>query len=184
MKSGMLAAALLCMGFCVTAPAAEQVCDRSGSKTTPSPDGRWIASVQEEVCTTVSGGAAAGITVVVSAASDANEAKRVFIMPVPRSREDWPRIRWPAPNSLEIRVPNLSEPSPPEPQWNGIQVTLAYCGDDPVARQRLADYKAAVKQWQQDVSAWAARRKQDESAAGPRPPRPEEPRLPPGRCTE
>lgn len=184
MKSGRLFPALLLLACCLSAPAAAVECDRSGSKTTPSPDGRWIASVQEEVCTTASGGAAAGITVVISAASDADVLKRVFIMPVPRSREDWPRVRWPSPTALEIRVPNLSEPSPPEPQWNGIQVTLAYCGDDPVARQLLADYKAAVKQWQKDVSAWAARRKQDETAAGPRPPRPDEPRLPPGRCTE
>jgi hypothetical protein len=46
------------------------------------------------------------------------------------------------------------------------------------------DYKAAVKQWQRDVTAWAARRKQDADGAGPRPPRPEEPRLSPGRCTD
>lgn len=175
---------LLLMALCQATPASEQECDRSDSRSTPSPDGRWIASVQEEVCTTASGGAAAGITVVISTASDAQAAKRVFIMPVPRSREDWPRLRWTRAEALEIRVPNLSEPSPPEPQWNGIRVTLAYCGDDPVARQQLADYKAAVKQWQKDVSAWAARRKQDEASAGPRPPRPEEPRLLPGRCTD
>jgi len=176
--------ALLLMAWCHATPAAEQECDRSDSKSTPSPDGRWIASVQEEVCTTASGGAAAGITVVISAASDAHAVKRVFLMPVPRSREDWPRLRWPTADALEIRVPNLSEPAPPEPQWNGIRITLAYCGDDPLARQQQADYKAAVKQWQKDVSAWAARRRQDEASAGPRPPRPEEPRLLPGHCTD
>ena len=184
MNRSWVIGSLLLAAWCQATPAAELECDRSGSKTTPSPDGRWVASVQEEVCTTASGGAAAGITVVISAASDANAVKRVFIMPVPRSREDWPRVRWQGAAALGIRVPNLSEPAPPEPQWNGIQVTLAYCGDDPAARQQLSDYKSAVKQWQKDVSAWAARRKQDEATAGARPPRPEEPRLLPGRCTE
>jgi hypothetical protein len=179
-----MAGTMLFLGCCLPASATDQFCDRSVSKTTPSPEGRWIASVQEEVCTTDAGGAAAGITVVIGSAVDAGTTRRVFIMPVPRSREDWPRVRWSGPNALEIRVPNLSEPSPPEPQWNDIRVTLAYCGDDPVARQALADYRAAVKQWQEYVSAWVARRKQDEASAGPRPPRPEEPRLPPGRCTD
>ena len=164
--------------------AGEPECDRSGSKTTPSPDGRWIASVQEEVCATANGGAAAGITVVLISAADAGHRKRIFIMPVPRSREDWPRVRWQDANAIELRVPNLSEPVPPEPRYEDIRITLAYCGDNPSDRAALAEYKAAVKQWQQVVSAWAARRKQDEAAAGPRPPRPEEPRLAPGRCTD
>jgi hypothetical protein len=42
----------------------------------------------------------------------------------------------------------------------------------------------AVKQWQKDVGAWVKRRKEDEASAGARPPRPEEPKLPPGRCTD
>jgi hypothetical protein len=85
---------------------------------------------------------------------------------------------------LELRVPNLSEPSPPEPEYEGIKVRLAFCGDNPAERAALASYKLAVKQWQKDMGAWVARRKQDESTAGPRPVRPEEPRLPPGRCTD
>ena len=85
---------------------------------------------------------------------------------------------------MEIRVPNLSEATAPTPEFEGIRITLAYCGDNPEDRERLAAYKAAVKQWQKDVSAWAGRRKQDAEAAGPRPPRPEEPRLAPGRCVD
>lgn len=177
--------ALTCLsGMADSLRAAEPECDRSGSKTTPSPDGKWIASVQEEVCTTTRGGAAAGITVVLVSAADESHRRRVFLMPVPRSREDWPRVRWQGPSLVEVRVPNLSEPNPPEPEYDGIKVLLAYCGDNPADRETLANYKAAVKQWQQEVSAWVARRKQDESTAGPRPPRPEEPKLPPGRCTD
>jgi len=163
--------------------AAENFCDRSGSTPTPSPDGQWVANVQEEVCAT-SNGAAAGVTVIVSSLKDPTRSKRVFIMTVPRSREDWPRIRWQGPAAMEIRVPNLSEATAPAPEFEGIQITLAYCGDNPQDRERLASYKVAVKQWQKDVSAWAQLRKQDAATAGPRPSRPEEPRLAAGHCVD
>ncbi|MEO6184966.1 MAG: hypothetical protein ABIP38_08100 [Steroidobacteraceae bacterium] len=167
--------------LCTAAQGAENLCDRSGSRTTPSPDGRWAAHVQEEVCAT-STGAAAGITVVIESTSDPAISRRVFIMPVPRSRDDWPRIRWDAPDAMEVRVPNMSEATPPEPLFEGIRISLAYCGDNPSDRARLAAYKAAVLQWQKDVTAWVQQRKQDPERAGARPPRPEEPVIPPGRC--
>ena len=139
--------------------------------------------MQEEVCAT-STGAAAGITIIIASTSDASRSKRVFIMPVPRSRDDWPRIRWQGPAAMEVRVPNLSEPSPPAPEFEGIRISLVYCGDNPQDRERQAAYKVAVKQWQKDVTAWVEHRKLDAQAAGPRPPRPEEPRLAPGRCVD
>ncbi|MEO8306691.1 MAG: hypothetical protein ABI616_01455 [Pseudomonadota bacterium] len=163
--------------------AEEPACDRSGSKTTPSPDGQWVANVQEEVCATPNG-AAAGITVVIVSAQDPAHSQRVFIMPVPRSRDDWPHIRWDSPTAMQIRVPNLSQPTAPNPEFAGIHISMAYCGDNPDDRAKAAAYKAAVQQWQKDVSAWAGRRKQDADAAGPRPPRPEEPALAFGRCID
>jgi len=177
---GAIIVALCC--WTAGAQAAED-CDQSESKRTPSPDGRWVASVQEEVCATAQG-AAAGITVILSAAADATQARRVFQMAVPRSREDWPRVRWDSPTSLHLRVPNLAEVNPPVPEYAGIHVALEYCGDNPEDRARVAAYKAAFKQWQADVSAWAQKRKQDAAGAGPRPERPEEPRVPQGRCTD
>ena len=175
--------ALLAILSATAVHAEEPLCDRSDSKATPSPDGKWVANVQEEVCATTTG-TAAGITVVIVSTKDAEHSQRVFIMPVPRSRDDWPRIRWDSPTTMEVRVPNLSEPSPPKPEYEGIHITLAYCGDNPADRASAAAYKAAVKQWQKDVSAWAARRKQDPDAAGVRPPRPEEPRLAQGVCSD
>ena len=179
----MRAVLLLCVAAPLAAGAEEIVCDRSHPYTTPSPDGSWTASVQEEACATPSG-AAAGVTVELHPGKDPQQAQRVFTMTVPRSRDDWPRIRWLSATALEIRVPNLAEVRPPREEHQGIRITLAYCGDNPGDRARLVAYKEAVKQWQRDVSAWVKRRKEDEAAAGPRPPRPEEPRLPPGRCTE
>jgi hypothetical protein len=165
--------------------AEESACERSGSISTPSPDGKWVANVQEEVCATNGGtGTAAGITVVLVSAQDPARSRRVFMMPVPRSREDWPRIRWQAADAMQLRIPNLSDASPPEPQFEGVHITLAYCGDNPDDRARLAAYKSAVQQWQKDVSAWVRQRKDNAEIAGPRPPRPEEPVLSPGRCTD
>ena len=85
---------------------------------------------------------------------------------------------------MEVRVANLSEASPPQPEYEGIRIVLAYCNDSPDDRARLVAYKAAVKQWQKDVSAWVKLRKENAEAAGLIPPRPEEPRLSPGRCED
>ena len=162
---------------------AEQVCDQSESRRTPSPDGAWVARVQEEVCSTATG-AAAGITVIIEASADEQRSKRVFIMPVPRSRDDWPRLRWTTAAGLEVRVANLSEAAPPEPQFEGVHIALAYCNDNPQDRAQLAAYKAAIKQWQKDVGAWVKLRKEDAASAGVMPPKPVEPVLPAGRCTD
>lgn len=185
MQKTLLAAAmgLLLASAAFPLRAAEPLCDRSGSKTTASPDGHWITNVQEEVCATANG-AAAGITVVLVSAADPQVAKRVFIMPVPRSRDDWPQVRWQGSQTMELRVPNLSEAPSPDPEYQGIRIVLTHCGDNPDDRARLVAYREDIKQWQKDVTAWAARRKQDADAAGPRPDRPEEPRLPPGRCSD
>jgi hypothetical protein len=163
--------------------AEDNECDRSGSKTTASPDGQWTAHVQEEVCATAAG-AAAGITVVLTSTKNPEQTARVFTMPVPASRDDWPHIHWLGPDAVELRVANLSEAPAPQPAFAGIRISLAYCNDSPGDRARAAAWKAAVKQWQKDVSAWAQRRKQDAEAAGPRPDRPEEPLLSYGHCSD
>jgi hypothetical protein len=162
--------------------AAERICDQSETRATPSPNGEWVANVQHEVCDT-GNGAAAGITVVLASVKEPGRSKRVFIMPVPRSHDDWPRVRWQGPSAVELRVANLSEAPAPTPEFEGIRISLSYCDDNPADRARLADYKAAVVAWQKDVTAWAEMRKQNPDAAGARPVRPEEPRLSPGRCT-
>ena len=73
--------------------AAEQVhCEHSGERSAKSPDGRWVATVQEEVCD-ANGVAAAGVVVDLSTSVDATHAQRVFSMTVPRSRDAWPAGR-------------------------------------------------------------------------------------------
>jgi hypothetical protein len=178
-----LACLLLIAVIPASASTAEMLCDRSETRATPSPDGLWVANVQEEVCDTGKG-AAAGITVVIASMKDPSQSRRVFTMPVPRSRDDWPRIRWQGSKDVELRVANLSEAPEPEPQYQDIRISRVFCNDNPADRASVAAYKAAVLAWQKDVTAWAEKRKQDPEAAGTRPPRPEEPRLSPGRCTD
>ena len=182
-RSAALLPAMVLLLWPVFSQGAEQFCDHSESRLTPSPDGVWVAKVQEEVCTTATG-AAAGITVIIEASHDEQRSKRVFIMPVPRSRDDWPRLRWVSAAELELRVANLSEAAPPEPQFEGVHIALAYCNDNPQQRAQLAAYKSAVKQWQKDVGAWVKLRKEDAAAAGTMPPKPVEPVLSAGRCTD
>jgi hypothetical protein len=162
---------------------AERICDQSETTATPSPNGEWVANVQHEVCDTATG-AAAGITVVLASMKDPGLSKRVFMMPVPRSRDDWPRVRWQGSNAVELHVANLSEAPAPEPQFGGVRIALVFCNDNPGDRAQLVAYKAAVLAWQKEVTTWAEKRKQDPDAAGARPARPEEPRLSPGRCTD
>lgn len=181
--AGLLATTLPALAVAADATTSELVCENSESRLAPSPDGKWVAKVQEEACVTPNG-AAAGITVILESTQPPERRKRVFIMPVPRSRDDWARVRWLGPTALEVRVPNLAEPAPPDPEFAGIRITLAHCGDNPDDRARLAAYREAVKQWQKDVTAWAAKRKEDPASVGPRPDRPQEPRLDPGRCRD
>jgi hypothetical protein len=183
MRVARLSPIILALWFGLAHGAEEPVCERSGSIQAPAPDGNWIASVQEVACVT-STGAAAAVTVELHPIKEPSQTQRIFSMTVPRSREDWPLVRWRAASAIEIRIPNLAEATLPSAEYQGIRISLAYCNDNPEDRALLAAYKQGVKQWQKDVSAWVKRRNEDAAAAGPRPPRPEEPRLPMGRCTD
>jgi hypothetical protein len=163
------------------AQAAERVCDASESKITRSPDGRWTASVQEQVCSSERG-AVAGITVILARPDAPQVSGRVVTTAVPRSRDEWPLVVWRGPESLEVWVPNLANVVETKPGFEGVAVALKYCNDNPADRERVAGYQDALKSWMKETTAWAARRKQDPQQAGPRPVRPEEPRVPSGRC--
>ena len=156
-------------------------CEHSGTKTFNSPDGRWVATVQEEVCAigTVTG---AGIMVDLALASDASHAKRVFNMRVPRSRDQWPRVIWKSPTTMELWAPNRAEILAQEAQFEGVQIQLKYCGDNPAERAALAAYQDALKQWMKDTTEWAQKRKQDPAFSEPRPKRPVEPSYSSDSC--
>lgn len=165
------------------AHAAEQVCDASESKITASPEGKWTAQVQERVCST-DRGAAAAITVEVVPKDAPDKAQRIAATAVPRSRDEWPRAIWRSETLLEVWVPNLAHVLEVKPGHEDVRVELKYCADDPEARQRVAQYQRDLKRWMEEVSAWAQERKRDPEGVGPRPKRPEEPRVPRRPCRD
>lgn len=171
--------AALTAGLAATAvaPSAERQCEQSESTTVAAPDGRQAASVQHQVCATASGGVAAAITVFVGDAAAPLTGGRVLSVAVPPSRSEWPRAVWRNARSLELWVPNFAKILESRPAHGEVRVTLHYCADDPAARERVARHETDLQQWMQAVSRWAVQRREDPAAAGPRPPRPEAPRV-------
>ncbi len=167
----------------VLAPAAGRAadCEHSGEKTFASPDGKWIATVQEEVCA-VGNGTAAGVMVDLALAADSTHGKRIFNMRVPRSRDLWPRVIWKTPALMELWAPNRAEIMAQEASFDGVQIQLKYCGDNPAERAQVGEYHAALEQWMKDTTEWAQKRKQDPSFSEPRPKRPVEPTYSSDSC--
>ncbi len=83
MNLGLLAAVSLVLAPLQVAAADAPVCDHSAATLYASPDGRWTASVQEEVCSTGKG-AAAGVFVSLAPAGAPDRAVRVLNVAVPR----------------------------------------------------------------------------------------------------
>lgn len=168
--------AVCALALVPAAQCAERVCEQSESVVTPSPGGQREASVQHQVCETAAGGVAAAVTVFVGRPGAALQGARVLATAVPRSREEWPRVRWRDDAALEVWVPNLAKVIQPATGHDGVEVTLHYCGDDPEARASVARHEVDMQEWMQAVSRWNEQRKGDPEGAGPRPQRPEEPR--------
>ncbi len=156
-------------------------CEHSGTKSVPSPDGRWIATVQEDVCATGTG-TAAGVDVDLTLSGDSTHRRRVFSMRVPRTRDEWPRVLWKSPTVMEIWVPNLAEIGMQVPELEGVRIDLKYCGDNPEERAQRDAYRIALEQWMKDTTAWVEQRKRDPDFKAPRPRRPEEPALSATTC--
>ena len=162
--------------------AAEQAdCEHSGARLAESPDKRWVATVQEEVCD-AGGVAAAGVVVDLAASADATHAQRIFSMAVRRARDEWPRVLWKSATRIELWVPNRAVIGMQKTEAQGIHIELKYCGDNPQERAQLAQFQADFKQWMSDTTAWAQRKKLDPALAEPRPKRPVEPRFSPDTC--
>jgi hypothetical protein len=181
MRTVMALFLVLC-GIPVCTLAAEATdCEHSGVKSVTSPDGRWVATVQEVVCAF---GNKAGAAVVVDLAlsADPTHSKRIFNMNVPRSRDRWPRVIWKSPSTLELWAPNRAEIGVRLEEFDGVRIEFKYCGDNPEERAQVVEYQTAFKKWMQDTTAWVQRRKADPSLKEPRPERPTEPRYSSDSC--
>lgn len=166
------------------ATAAERACEQSEQALTPSPAGRWEASVQHQVCETEAGGVAAAVTVFVGAPGAALQGNRVAAIAVPRTREEWPRVIWRGETKLEIWVPNFAQVLDSADAYRDVTVALRYCADDPDARALVARHQLDLQEWMKAVSRWNELRKSDPGAAGARPARPAEPRVERGACRD
>lgn len=166
------------------AEAAERACDQSESTVTASPQGGLAASVQHQVCETASGGVSAAITVYVGATAAPLQGERVVSIAVPASRDEWPRVVWRNPSLLEVWVPNFAQVLQAQPAYRDVTVALKYCADDPAARARVEQHQVDVQQWMAAVTRWAEVRRSDPAGAGPRPVRPEQPRVIARPCTD
>ena len=149
--------ALAACGGAAFAGAAERVCEQSESIVTPSPRGGHAASVQHQVCDT-GAGVSAAITVYVGDAAAPLKGGRVVSVAVPRSRGEWPIARWRDARSLEVWVPNLATVLETQSAYGDVSVTLKYCGDDPEARQRVAQHEVDMQRWMEAVTQGAERR--------------------------
>jgi hypothetical protein len=175
---------LLLASWSAASASAEPVCEQSEATITSAPGGRLEVSVLHRVCETSTGGVAAAVTVYVGAPGAALQGQRVVAVAVPRSRDEWPRAVWRSDSLLEVWVPNLAQVLETRPAYRDVQVQLKYCGDDPEERGRKAQYEADLQAWMAAVTRWNEARKLDAAQAGPRPPRPEEPRLVPRACRD
>jgi hypothetical protein len=103
--------------------------------TLKSPDERWDAVVQEEVCsdgafvTTV-----AGVIQLVPHGQKLRPEDDVFAAGY-ESQE--PRPRWTSPSNLEITVPNLSAIGVQKQSHEGVAISIKFEPDAPVARERF-----------------------------------------------
>lgn len=159
------------------AAAAERACEQSEQARTPSPGGRWEASVQHQVCETATGGVAAAVTVFVGTPGAALQGERVAAIAVPRTREEWPRVVWRGESMLEVWVPNFAQVLDAGSAYRDVTVALRYCSDDPDGRALVAQHQLDLQEWMKAVSRWNELRKSDPEAAGARPVRPAEPRV-------
>lgn len=169
--------AFLLLTFGLPGLAAERVCEQSESTVSAAPAGKLAASVQHQVCETTAGGVAAAVTVFVGEAAAPLDGTRVAAIAVPRSREEWPQVVWRSQAALEVWVPNFAQVLETAPAAGDVSITLRYCGDDPEARARVAQYQVDLQEWMTAVTRWNELRQRDAAAAGVRPPRPEQPKV-------
>jgi hypothetical protein len=160
-------------------------CEREVLQSEVSPRGDWTATSIQEVCQLgISTGASA--LVQLSSRSDPRLVQIVLAMTLPARAEENPRIVWSSPTQLGIVVDAGSRFGLRVAEYQGIQIEVSYCPDDPLFREALLQWQGAYRQWIRDSTAWSEARRRDPQSAGPKPAMPQPPvrsaRLVQGRC--
>lgn len=103
-----------------------------------SPDEAWAAIVQEELCTG-DGPASTGVTdtvQIVARGQEPTHLNDVFGIEEHGRPENRPLIHWLAARKLQITVPNLSLIGLQKSAYAGVEISIKFEPDDPVARDR------------------------------------------------
>jgi hypothetical protein len=114
-------------------------CQREVIATGLSPDDKWVAIVQEEVCSGL-GMASTGIMEAVQIAARDQEPEKgddVFVMNGSGDPMRRPNIRWLSPTTLQITVPNKSLIGLEKKNYVGIDIVTKFEPDDPAERERF-----------------------------------------------
>jgi hypothetical protein len=112
-------------------------CDQYPISMVLSPNDKWVAFAQEEIC--ADGGFVTTIANVVQIARRGEEpAKQNVVFSIdngghPRNR---PLIRWLSPERLQITVPNKSLYKIHKGSFDGVDLVIQHEPDDPAERER------------------------------------------------
>jgi hypothetical protein len=112
-------------------------CQREVIVTGVSPDDRWIAVVQEEVCSGL-GMASTGISDVVQIVARDQKPENsddVFAVDEHGDPTLRPNIRWLSSTTLQITVPNKSLIGLDKKNYVGIDIVTKFEPDDPAERE-------------------------------------------------
>lgn len=175
--------ALMCAAVAVLAKAAiagpiqPAQCERTSIQTESSPDNRWIASVVQSVCDL---GLSSSATALVELRSRTNPNLQQTIIgtDLPSRIEDFPRVSWLSPGKIKVVVAAGTVFGVRTAEYQGIQVEVVYCPEDPVVDKALKDWQAAYQRWLDETTAWNKRKKVNPALAEPKPIMPQPPVRP------
>jgi hypothetical protein len=113
-------------------------CDSETKGMAISPDGFWVAFVQQEFR-----GDGAFVTTgddyvqLVQRGIVPTHDNDVFAVDDHGTEENRPRLLWMSPQKLQITLPNTSLTGLPKSSYQGIEIQVRFQPDDPVARERF-----------------------------------------------
>lgn len=152
-------------------------CEKTIWQTEDSPDRTWKANSFRVVCDLGLSSSASAI-VEIFHRRDANLRKVVLGMDLPSDPADRPHIRWVSPAKLAITVATGSTFGLRVAEYQGIQVDVNYCPDDPKLNQDMLEWRARYRKWIQDTTVWTEKKNADPMFRDPKPALPPPPERP------
>ena len=154
--------AILCFSYSSLALSADSVhsssCDRTTKHSVLSPGGDWEASAIQEVCDL---GITSAVSALVQITNTANPKLRQIVlgMDLPARASDFPQVVWSSPAKVIITVAAGSTVGIRVAEFQGVQVEILYCPDDPALQKDLLTWRIAYQQWLRDSTSWIEKKK-------------------------